>query len=109
MEERGVDVDHSTPFIEKEFRKKKRPIGQSWRMDETYVSVKGEWKYLYRAVDKQGRTIDFTLPAKRDRKAVLRFLNKALKFQKKPFRLTSTRAGPIKQASEYIIMKTGNG
>jgi transposase-like protein len=52
MEKRGIDVDHSTlkrwvlkftPFIEKEFRKKKRPIGLSWRMDKTYVSVQGKW------------------------------------------------------------------
>ncbi len=104
MEERGVDVDHSTinrwvlkftPFIEKEFRKKKKPVGQSWRMDETYVSVKGEWKYLYRAVDKQGRTI-FILTAKRDRKAVLRFLNKAIKLQKKPSKINIDKSGANK-------------
>ncbi|HIE64410.1 MAG: IS6 family transposase [Nitrospira sp.] len=105
MEERGVDVDHSTinrwvlkftPFIEKEFRKKKRPVGQSWRMDETYVSVKGEWKYLYRAVDKEGLTIDFILTAKRDRKAVRRFLNKAIEFQKKPSKINIDKSGANK-------------
>ena len=76
MNERGIDVDHSTinrwilkftPAMEKEFRKRKRPVGGSWRMDETYVSVKGQWKYLYRAVDKSGLTIDFVLTAKRDK------------------------------------------
>src|SRR5476651_444141 len=75
MEERGVSVDHSTinrwairflPLIEKMSRKHKRPVGGSWRMDETYIKVKGVWKYLYRAVDKQGKTIDFLLTAKRD-------------------------------------------
>ena len=47
-------------------------------MDETYVKVKGRWKYLYRAVDKAGATVDFLLTAKRDRKAALRFLRKAI-------------------------------
>jgi len=105
MEERGVGVDHSTlnrwvlkftPFIEKEFRKKERPVGLSWRMDETYVSVKGEWKYLYRAVDKEGLTIDFILTAKRDRKAALRFLNKAIKLQKEPSKINIDKSGANK-------------
>ena len=61
MAERGFEVDHSTvhrwviklvPLFEKAFRRHKRPVGKSWRMDETYVKVKGQWKYLYRAVDK---------------------------------------------------------
>jgi len=105
MEERGIDVDHSTinrwvlkftPFIEKKFRKKKRLVGLSWRMDETYVSIKGEWRYLYRAVDKQGLTIDFILTAKRDRQAALRFLNKAIKFQKKPSKINIDKSGANK-------------
>tara|TARA_R110002073_G_scaffold144054_3_gene296067 strand:- start:735 stop:1082 length:348 start_codon:yes stop_codon:yes gene_type:complete len=81
MEERGVSVDHSIvsrwairflPLLEKILRKYKRPVGESWRMDETYikvkvkVKVKGIWKYLYRAVDRGGKTIDFLLTAKRD-------------------------------------------
>ena len=75
MEERGVSVDHSSinrwairflPLIEKMARKHKRAVGGSWRMDETYIKVKGIWKYLYRAVDKQGKTVDFLLTAKRD-------------------------------------------
>ncbi len=64
-------------------------------MDETYVSVKGKWKYLYRAVDKQGLTVDFILTTKRDRKAALRFLNKAIAFQKKPSHMI--RKGQMKQ------------
>lgn len=68
MEERGVSVDHSSinrwairflPLIEKVSWKHKRPVGGSWRMDETYIKVKGVWKYLYRAVDKQGKTVVF--------------------------------------------------
>ena len=78
MAERGVSVDHSTvhrwaikllPVLEKAFRRRKRPVGKSWRMDETYIHVKGEWRYLYRAVDKDGNTIDFLLRAHRDKAA----------------------------------------
>jgi hypothetical protein len=70
MEEHGVEVDHATlnrwvlkyvPLLDQEFRVRKRPVGSSWRMDETYVRVKGAWKYLYRAVDKAGTTVDFLL------------------------------------------------
>ena len=76
MEERGVLVDHSMvsrwairflPLLEKIFRKYKRPVGGSWRMDETYIKVNGDWKYLYRAVDKEGKTVAFLLTAGRDK------------------------------------------
>ena len=78
--ERGIDVDHSTlnrwvikyaPLLVTAARRHKRSIGVSWRFDETYIKVRGQWKYLYRAVDKVGDTIDFLLTAKRDTKAVL--------------------------------------
>src|SRR5664279_5409529 len=87
MAERGIKVDHTTimrwvheysPEIEKKVRRYLKPTNDSWRMDETYIRVKGEWKYLYRAVDSDGNTIDFMLSAKRDRKAAKRFLKKAL-------------------------------
>jgi transposase-like protein len=87
MVERGIKVDHTTimrwvhqysPEIEKKIRKHLRPTNDSWRVDETYIKVKGEWKYLYRAVDSDGNTIDFMLSAKRNRKAAKRFLKKAL-------------------------------
>ena len=87
MAERGVEVDHSslnrwvlkyTPLLEMAFRQRKRLVGTSWRLDETYISVKGEWKYLYRAVDSRGQTIDFLLSAKRDAEAAKRFFRKAL-------------------------------
>jgi transposase, IS6 family len=88
--ERGVDVDHTTlyrwvqhyaPEMEKRLRWYwKRPsIWRSWRVDETYVKVKGKWVYLYRAVDKGGDTIDFYLSPTRNIKAAKRFLGKALK------------------------------
>src|SRR5450830_1274682 len=88
MQERGVFVDHSSinrwairflPLLEKVFRKHKRPVSRSWRVDETYIKVKGLWKYLYRAVDSEGDTIDFMLSAKRDQKAAERFFKRALK------------------------------
>jgi len=87
MGERGVSVDHSTisrwairflPMIEKMARKHKRPTGSSWRMDETYIKVKGVWKYLYRAVDKQGKTVGFLLTAKRNMAAAKRFFDRAM-------------------------------
>jgi putative transposase len=88
MEERGVEVDHSTinrwvikysPQLEEAFHRRKRSVWISWRMDETYIKVKGEWKYLYRAVDKYGQTIDFLLTEHRDKEAALKFLKKAIR------------------------------
>ena len=65
-------------------------------MDETYVSIKGKWKYLYRAVDKTGLTVDFILTAKRDRDAALRFLNKAMSIHKKPSKINIDKSGANK-------------
>ena len=88
MLERGVHVDHSTinrwvvkysPPLEAAFHRRKRPVWISWRMDETYIKVKGQWYYLYRAVDKHGQTIDFLLTEHRDTEAALRFLQKAIR------------------------------
>src|SRR5215813_9675998 len=88
MEERGVEVDHSTinrwvikysPLLEEAFHRRKRPVWVSWRMDETYIKVKGEWKYLYRAVDKYGQTIDCLLTEQRDTEAALKFLKQAIR------------------------------
>ena len=109
MQERGVAVDHSTlnrwvlkyvPFLEQQFRARKRPVGSSWRMDETYVRIKGAWKYLYRAVDKAGATVDFLLTAKRDRKAALRFLRKAIGQNGMPKKITIDKSGANTAAIE---------
>jgi putative transposase len=88
MEERGVAVDHATvnrwvikysPQLEEAFHRRKQPVWLSWRMDETYIKVKGQWTYLYRAVDKSGQTIDFLLTEQRDERAAMRFLTKAIR------------------------------
>src|SRR5712691_2287803 len=88
MEERGVELDHATinrwvikysPLLEEGFHRRKRPVYVSWRMDETYMRVKGEWKYLYRAGDKYGKTIDFLLTEHRDEHAAKTFLTKAIR------------------------------
>ena len=80
--DRGVEVDHTTIFrwiqayaaeLEKRIRPHLRTSNGSWRVDETYVRVKGRWTYLYRAVDSCGQTIDFLLSAKRDAGAAKRF------------------------------------
>ena len=102
MQERGYTVNHSTigrwvvhyaPRIEKAFRTIKKRVGLRWRLDETYIKIIGEWKYLYRAVDKQGNTVDFLLTAKRDKKAALRFLNKAIGSNGKPSLINIDKSG----------------
>src|SRR6476661_5288360 len=102
MRERGVAVDHSTlnrwvikyaPEIEKQFRRHQRPVGRSWRMDETYVKIKGKSAYLYRAVDKEGQTIDFLLTPNRDRDAAEAFLRKAIRNQGLPEKITIDQSG----------------
>jgi putative transposase len=114
MEERGVEVDHATlnrwvikysPQIEKAFRAHKRPVGMSWRLDETYIRVKGQWKYLYRAVDKEGHTIDFLLTVHRDHKAALRFLKKAIDHTGVPEKITIDKSGANKAAIESYNAK----
>jgi transposase-like protein len=88
MEERNIEVDHTTIYrwvnqysteINKKMRKHLNKTNDSWRVDETYIKVKGKWTYLYRAVDSSGNTIDFMLSKKRDKKAATKFLKKALK------------------------------
>lgn len=88
VNERGMDVHHTTVFrwvqeygpeIDQRCRPHLRPTNDSWRVDETYIKVKGKPKYLYRAVDSDGNTLDFLLTAKRDAAAAKRFLRKALR------------------------------
>ena len=117
MQERGVEVDHSnlyrwvqkfTPQLEAAFKKgQKRPVGTSGRMDETYIKIKGQWKYLYRAVDKAGPTIDFLLTAHRDKKAALRFFKKAVRSHGLPDTVTIDKSGANTAAIEALKEETG--
>ena len=117
MRERGIEVDHSniyrwvqkfTPQLEASFRKgKKRPVGKSWRMDETYIKIKGQWKYLYRAVDKNGQTIDFLLTAHRDKKAALRFFKKAVRQHGLPDKVTIDKSGANTAAIKALKEEIG--
>ena len=72
-------------------------------MDETYISVKGQWKYLYRAVDKEGKTIDFLLRAKRDKVAAMRFFEQAIQDNGIPEKVTMDKSGANKAAIDQII------
>ena len=102
MAERGVAIDHSTihrwaikmlPVLAAVCRRRKRPVGRSWRMDETYVKVGGQWKYLYRAVDRDGDTIDFLLRAKRDHAAARAFFERAIDLHGVPEKITIDKSG----------------
>jgi transposase, IS6 family len=88
MAERGLSISHTTilrwvqqysPIINKRIRKHLNPTNDSWRVDETYIKIKGQWAYLYRAVDSEGATIDFWISEKRDKKSAETFFKKALK------------------------------
>jgi putative transposase len=113
--ERGYSVDHSTinrwvikysPELEKAFQAKKRSVGVRWRMDETYIKVNGQWKYFYRAVDKEGNTIDYLLTAKRDMKAAKRFFKKAIKRNGQPELVNVDKSGSNKAALNSINEET---
>ena len=112
LAERGVTVDHSTvnrwvieyaPQLEDEFRKKyKSRVGCSWRMDETYVKIKGQWNYLYRAVDKEGNTVDFYLSRNRDKSAGEAFFRKAIGDNMLPEKVVIDKSGANKAALESL-------
>lgn len=111
LEERGADVDHSTvqkwvvhyaPQLEQAFRKRKKSVGRSWKMDETYIKVSGKWVYLYRAVDSDGATIDFMLSETRDRAAVLKFFKQSIGFSGFPEKVNIDKSGANTAALERI-------
>ena len=90
------------PVLAAVFRRRKHPVGKSWRMDETYIKVAGHWKYLYRAVDRAGDTVDFLLTAKRDLAAARRFLDRAINLHDVPEKITIDKSGANTAAIEGV-------
>lgn len=121
MAERGVEVDHATlnrwvvkfaPLIASRAQERKRPTATSWRMDETYIKVKGQWTYLYRAVDLNGQTIDFMLSERRNLAAARRFLKQAISTNGVPDRVVIDKSGANLaglQAVNVSLKFTGSG
>ena len=116
MAERGVVVDHSAihrwaikmlPALAAICRRRKRPVGTSWRMDETYIKVAGQWKYLYRAVDKTGNTVDFLLRAKRDHTAARAFFERAIGLHDMPEKIAIDKSGSNTAAVVSIQADSG--
>ncbi len=114
---RGVKVDHATiqrwvfkftPMVEQQFRKRKKSVGKRWRMDETYIKVKGQWKYLYRAVDKQGNTIYFLLTKRRQRISAHKFLIKAIKNNGKRELINIDKSGANTSAIKLYNRRTNS-
>lgn len=102
LKERGIGADHSTVnrwiqklsvIVKNKFKKYKKPVLGSWRMDETYIRVKGKWVYYYRAVDKEGKTIDVYLSEKRDKEAVRTFFKKAIESSGSPLKVNIDKSG----------------
>ncbi len=112
MQIRGVKVDHSTiqrwifkfsHTVEKNMHKRKHQVGNSWRMDETYIRVGGKDRYLYRAVDKQGNTVDFLLTKRRMKGSAQKFFNKAIGNNGKPKVINIDKSG-----SNYSAIRVVN-
>ncbi len=116
MAERGVSVDHATvhswalkilPVLAAAFRRRKRPVGGPWRMDETYILVGGQRKYLYRAVDRLGQTADFLLTARRDVAAARRFFVQAINLHELPEKITIDKSGANTPAVRGLVEDSG--
>ena len=100
--ERGLQIDHSTinrwvveysPKLAISFKTKKKPVIGSWRMDETYVKIKGNWMYQYRAVDKEGNTIDSYFAKNRSKRSAIKFFMKAMSSCGKPIKVNIDKSG----------------
>jgi len=121
LAERGVAVDHATlnrwvvkysPLIAATAQAKKCATAKSWRMDETYVKVRGRWTYLYRAVDSLGKTLDFMLSERRDTAAARRFFKQAIAANGQPDRVNIDKSGANfagLQAVNVILKFKGSG
>ena len=97
LRERGVSVDHSTlnrwvikyaPEVEKQFRRRQRAVGRSWRVDETSVKIKGQWASRYRGVDNMGQPVDLLRSERREMAVAKRFVPQALKMHGVPTKVT---------------------
>lgn len=102
MAERGIVVDHATlsrwvvkfsPLVALEVHRRKKPSAISWRMDETYLKVRGQWMYLYRAVDRDGKTLDFMLSERRGTAAATQYFAKTLASSGIPLRIVIDKSG----------------
>jgi len=121
MAERGVQVDHATlnrwvvkfsPLIAAKAQVRKKPTAVSWRMDETYIKVRGKWTYLYRAVDRDGKTLDFMLSERRDTATARRFIKRAVGTNGVPDRIAIDKSGANLaglQSLNVILRFTGTG
>ena len=123
LRERGIVVDHATinrwviefgPQLATAFKKRKAAVNDSWRMDETYIKVKGVWYYQYRAVDKYRATIDCLLCKHRDEAAATRFFRKAIRASGMPAKVTIDKSGsntaalnainkPLKKEEQIVV------
>jgi transposase-like protein len=117
LAERGLSADHTTvwrwvqryaPELEQRMRQHLKPTNKSWRVDETYIRIKGRWCYLYRAIDSAGATIDFFLSALRDADAARRLFRNALKDPSHPQpRVINTDLAPIYSSAIPASKKEG--
>lgn len=96
MAERGISVDHATvhrwtvhyaPLLLEQFNRRKRAVTGKWHVDETYIKIRGQWRYLYRAIDSNGDTVEFWFSERRNLTAAKRFLTRALKRHGRPERI----------------------
>ncbi|PWU70695.1 IS6 family transposase [Ochrobactrum sp. POC9] len=120
LAERGIAVDHATlnrwvvrysPLIAAQAQSRKRPTARSWRVDETYINVRGQWTYLYRAVDRDGQTLDFMLSERRNLAAARRFFKKAIAANGVPDKIVIDKSGANlagAQAVNTILKITGH-
>jgi putative transposase len=121
LAERGIAVDHATlnrwvvrysPQIAAQAQLRKRPTGRSWRVDETYIKVRGQWTYLYRAVDRDGQTLAFMLSERRNLAVAHRFFKKAIATNGVPEKVVIDKSGANLaglQAVNTILKFTGTG
>jgi IS6 family transposase len=112
LAERGVEVDHVTvyrwvqrftPLFADAARPCRHATGDRWFVDETYVKIAGQWRYLYRAVDQYGQVIDVLLSEQRDTAAARRFFTRAVRHGPAPVEVTTDKAGPYLRVIDELV------